>query len=154
MMKHYGRKLDFFDGSSEFLFPQPKTLAKLKPRELRIRTSTGYRAKPVVMVSRMINNGDFDLNKLAGESYENAKEILLELPGVGPKVADCFLLYGVGHLEAAPVDIWIHRIVAKRYFRGRKVSKMRTAEFLRERFRDWAGYAQLYLFDYARTGNM
>ena len=154
MMRHYGRIVDFMDGSHEFLFPQPKTLAKLNPRELRSRTSMGYRAKPVVMVSRMIVNGEFDLRKVADESYEDAKEILLELPGVGPKVADCFLLYGAGRFDAAPVDVWIHRIVSKLYLRGRRASRVKIAAFLRERFRDWAGYAQLYLFDYARRGKL
>ena len=79
-------------------------------------------------------------------------QALLDLPGVGPKVADCFLLYGLGRLEAAPVDVWIHRIVSELYFKGRKVSRLMTARFLRERFGEWAGYAQLYLFDYARRG--
>ena len=150
MMKHYGRRVNFLDGSHEFLFPLPETLAKLNPRELRSKTSMGYRAKPVVMVSRMIVNEEFDLSKLANDPYDDAKGILLTLPGVGPKVADCFLLYGAGRLEAAPVDIWIHRIVSKLYLRVTKASRMKTATFLRERFREWAGYAQLYLFDYAR----
>ena len=154
MMKHYGRIVDFMDGSHGFLFPQPERLAKLTPRELRSKTSLGYRAKPVVMVSRMIVNEEFDLGKVAAESYEDAKEMLLVLPGVGPKVADCFLLYGAGRLQAAPVDVWIHRIVSKLYLRGRKTSRMKTALFLRERFLDWAGYAQLYLFDYARGGKV
>jgi N-glycosylase/DNA lyase len=150
MMKEYGRRVDFVDGSHEFLFPRPETLARLNPRGLRSKTSMGYRAKPVVMVSRMIVGGELDLSKLASVSYEEAKDTLLELPGVGPKVADCFLLYGLGRVEAAPVDVWIHRIVSKLYLRGRKASRTKTGEFLRERFRDWAGYAQLYLFDYAR----
>ena len=154
LMKHFGRKINFLDGSTEFFFPRPETLAKLNPTELRSKTSIGYRANPVVAVSRMINSAELDLDKIANESYEKAKDMLLELPGVGPKVADCFLLYGAGHLQAAPVDIWIHRIVSKRYFRGRKVSRMKTGEFLRDRFHDWAGYAQLYLFDYARTGKV
>jgi N-glycosylase/DNA lyase len=151
MMNHYGRIVSFMDGSHEFLFPQPERLATLNPRELRSKTSLGYRAKPVVMVSRRFVNGDLDLSKVAGEPYEDAKGMLLELPGVGPKVADCFLLYGAGRLDAAPVDVWIHRIASRLYLRGRKVSRMKTAAFLRERFRDWAGYAQLYLFDYARS---
>jgi len=150
MMKHYGTRVNFVDGSHEFLFPSPERVAKLNARALRSKTSMGYRAEPVVTVSRMIVNEEFDLNKLANEPYDDAKEMLIELPGVGPKVADCFLLYGAGHLEAAPVDIWIHRIVSKLYLRVTKASRLRTATFLRERFREWAGYAQLYLFDYAR----
>jgi N-glycosylase/DNA lyase len=150
MMKHYGRMVKFRDSSQEFLFPQAQALARLNPRELRSRTSMGYRAKPVVAVSRMIVNGELNLSELANEPYEDAVDMLLELPGVGPKVADCFLLYGAGRLEAAPVDVWIHRIVSKLYFKSRKVSRLKTAQFLRERFQEWAGYAQLYLFDYAR----
>jgi N-glycosylase/DNA lyase len=74
----------------------------------------------------------------------------MELPGIGPKVADCFLLYGLGKTEAAPVDIWIHRIVRKLYFQGANVSAEKVAKFLRERYGPWAGYVQLYLFHYAR----
>lgn len=154
MMRHFGRVVNFPDGSREFLFPRPEELARLNPRELRSKTSTGYRAKPIVIVSRMLVNGDLNLGKLAEDSYERAMEVLLELPGVGPKVADCFLLYGGVNLEAAPVDVWIHRIVSKLYFHGGKVSRLKTAKFLRERFLNWAGYAQLYLFDYARRGKV
>jgi len=150
LMKRYGRHIRFPDGTDHYLFPSVETVAKLKPRELRRTTSIGYRAKPVIQVSRMIASGDLRLEQLKEYSYDKASEILLELPGVGPKVSDCFLLYGLGNLQAAPVDIWIHRIVTKLYFRGRRVSRPKTAAFLRDKFGDWAGYAQLYLFDFAR----
>jgi len=154
MMKHYGQKVIFPDGSQEFIFPRPEALANVNPRSLRSNTSMGYRAKPVVTISRLVVNGDLNLRKVKTLPYEDAVDLLLELPGVGPKVADCFLLYGAECLEAAPVDIWIHRIVSKLYFGGKKVSRLTTARFLRERFQNWAGYAQLYLFDYARTGKI
>ena len=153
MMQHYGRRVSFSDGSSSFLFPEVEVLAKLNPRALRSRTSMGYRAKPVVLVSRMIVNDELHLTGLTKQTYENAMKSLLELPGVGPKVADCFLLYGAGRLEAAPVDVWIHRVVSRLYFHGSKVSRLKTAKFLRDRYQEWAGYAQLYLFDYARRIN-
>ena len=154
IMKCYGRKVNFLDGSQEFLFPTAETLSKLNPRSLRSTTSTGYRAKPIVAVSRMIVREELDLGSLVREPYEDAVDLLLQLPGVGPKVADCFLLYGAAHTQAAPVDVWIHRIVSKLYFDGKKISRLMTARFLRDRFREWAGYAQLYLFDYARTGKV
>jgi N-glycosylase/DNA lyase len=154
LMKHYGSKVEFSDGSVYFLFPRAETLARSTVRQLRARTSMGYRAKSVVEVSKLVSKGSVRLDQLALRPYEEAMEMLLELPGVGPKVADCFLLYGLGRLEAAPVDVWIHRIVSKLYFKGRKISRLMTARFLRERFREWAGYAQLYLFDYARRGDL
>jgi N-glycosylase/DNA lyase len=150
MMQYYGRRVSFPDGSISFLFPNAERLAKLDPREFQSMTSMGYRARPVVEVSRMITSGDFSLEALANLSYDEALGRLIELPGVGPKVADCYLLYGAGRLGAAPVDVWIHRIVSKLYFGRRKVSRLKTGRFLRERYGEWAGYAQLYLFDYAR----
>lgn len=154
LMRLYGSNINFPDGTASYLFPRPETLASLTPRDLRSKTSMGYRAKPVVQVSRLVAGGKLQLDNLVGRPYHEAMEALLELPGVGPKVADCFLLYGPGRLEAAPVDVWIHRVVTKLYFRGRKVSRPKTAQFLRDRFGEWAGYAQLYLFDFARRGKI
>ena len=150
MMRYYGDRVDFPDGTTSYIFPKPETLSKLTARELRSKTSMGYRAKSVVQVCRLIARNELQLEEVSKRSYEEAISLLLDLPGVGPKVADCFLLYGAGKLEAAPVDVWIHRIISKVYFGGRKISRLRTARFLRERFGAWAGYAQLYLFDYAR----
>ena len=150
LMENYGSKVVFPDGSHHFLFPRPQDLAKSSARELRAKTAIGYRASSVVEVSKLVSGGEIQLAQLADRPYEEAVRVLLELPGVGPKVADCFLLYGLGRLEAAPVDVWIHRIVSKLYFRKRKISKLMAARFLRGHFGKWAGYAQLYLFDYAR----
>jgi N-glycosylase/DNA lyase len=152
-MKHYGHRVHFPDGSTYSLFPRPSKLAQLNEKELQSRTSIGYRARSVIMASKMIANDDLHLEIFRDQDYEKAMEVLLQFQGVGPKVADCFLLYGVGKLVAAPVDVWIHRIVTNLYFRGKKMSRPNTATFLRNRFGVWAGYAQLYLFDYARRTN-
>jgi N-glycosylase/DNA lyase len=150
LMQHYGSKVEFPDGSRYFLFPTAEKLTESTTSELRAKTRMGYRAKSVLEVSRLVSRNSIRLDGLAEYPYEEAMRMLLELPGVGPKVADCFLLYGLERLEAAPVDVWIHRIVSKLYFKRRKISRLMTARFLRERFGIWAGYAQLYLFDYAR----
>ena len=150
LMNHYGRKVQFPDGSFWFLFPKPEDIAELTVRELQRTTSMGYRAKSVITISRMIQDKELDLESLVNGSYENALENLLQLYGVGPKVADCFLLYGARQLMAAPVDVWIHRIVNSLYFKGRNMPRQSTARFLRDRFGHWAGYVQLYLFHYAR----
>jgi N-glycosylase/DNA lyase len=104
----------------------------------------------MIEAARRVRDGELDLEDLRNQDYEKAKERLMDLPGIGPKVADCFLLYGLGKTEAAPVDIWIHRTVRKLYFEGASISTEKVARFLRERYRSWAGYAQLYLFHYAR----
>jgi len=150
LMNHYGGQGEFADGSTSLLFPGPEDISSLTVRELEKNTSMGYRAKSVITVSRMILNKEVDLESLVKATYEDASETILQLYGVGPKVADCFLLYGAGQLGAAPVDVWIHRIVTGLYFKRRKVSRATTASFLRDRFGLWAGYAQLYLFHHAR----
>jgi len=137
------------DGSTIHIFPKPETFASLTEQDLE-KTGVAYRAKYMIEAARRIRDGQLDLTAIRGMDYEKAKESLMELPGIGPKVADCFLLYGLGKTEAAPVDIWIHRIVRKLYFHNAKVSTEKVAKFLRDRYGPWAGYAQLYLYHYAR----
>ena len=145
----YGPSARLSDGSEIHLFPGPDTLASVEEKDLE-KTGVAYRAKYMIEAARRVRDGKINFGKLEAKDYENAKEELMELPGVGPKVADCFLLYGLGRTEAAPVDLWIHRIVQRLYFSGARVSTEKVASFLRERYGQWAGYVQLYLFHYAR----
>ena len=145
----YGRPARLTDGSTIHIFPKPEALAAASEQDLE-RTGLTYRTKYVIEAARRVRDGELNLEELRRQDYETAKAVLMELPGIGPKVADCFLLYGLGKTEAAPVDIWIHRIVRKMYFHGTNVSIEKVAKFLRERYGPWAGYVQLYLFHYAR----
>ena len=150
LVRHlYGRAVRLSDGSMIHLFPGPEALASTNTQELE-ETGVTYRAKYMVEAARRVRDGELDLEGLRSLDYEAAKERLMDLPGIGPKVADCFLLYGLGKTEAAPVDIWIHRIVRKLYLDGATISTEKVAKFLRERYGRWAGYVQLYLFHYAR----
>ncbi len=79
---------------------------------------------------------------------------MIELPGVGPKVADCILLYGFGYLKAFPVDVWIGRIVSELYFKGKELKPPKARLFGMEKFGDYAGYVQLYMFHYARKSGL
>jgi len=147
----YGEKITFPDGAVFHTFPKPEKLSEASERDLESICKTGYRAKYIIAASRLIVEGRLNLNHLRDLPYDAARRKLIEVPGVGPKVADCFLLYGVGCTEAAPVDVWMHRIVSKLYFDNAKISKEKAAKFLRDRFQEWAGYAQIYLFHYARS---
>ena len=82
------------------------------------------------------------------------KKASQKMPGVGPKVADCILLYGFGFEEAFPSDVWIKRIVSHLYFDGEEISAEKTRDFGIDHFGDYAGYAQLYLFHYARKSGL
>ena len=97
---------------------------------------------------------EINLQKLSKMKYDKALNIILELPGVGPKVADCILLYGFGMGEAFPVDVWIKRIIEHLYFPGEELKPKEVREFGVERYGEWAGYVQLYLFHYARKSGL
>ena len=99
----------------------------------------------------MVAEREVNLDELGRLPYLEAKRNAMKIPGVGTKVADCFLLYGYGMLEAAPVDVWMHRVIQRLYLNGERIGQSRAEVFLRERFGSWAGYAQLYLYHYARV---
>lgn len=113
----------------------------------------GYRAKYIINAARMIQS-EIDLVKLARMNYEKAFDTIIELPGVGPKVADCILLYGFGRGQAFPVDVWIKRIIEKLYFPKEELKPQEVREFGMEHYGKWAGYVQLYLFHYARESGL
>ena len=89
----------------------------------------------------------------AGLTYEEAKEKLLQIKGVGDKVANCVLLFGLGYTSAFPVDVWIKRAMIHFYL-APDVSLNKIRVFGREKFGELAGLAQQYLFYYARENNI
>ncbi|MGH2398699.1 MAG: DNA-3-methyladenine glycosylase family protein [bacterium] len=146
LMHRFGRAAA--DGGSHF--PRPQALASARMRGLRA-CALGYRAPYVAAVARLVASGEFDLERLRRLAYPEARRLLLALPGVGEKVADCVLLFGYGKREAFPVDVWVKRAVEEWYFGGRPVSIGQIREFASDRFGEVAGYAQQHLFHYART---
>lgn len=113
----------------------------------------GYRA-PYMKKASQIFTLEMNLSDIQKMSYEEAFETILKVPGVGPKVADCILLYGFNFKEAFPSDVWIKRIVSHLYFDGKDISVSKVREFGMEEFGDNAGYVQLYLFHYARMSGL
>lgn len=113
----------------------------------------GYRA-PYMRKASELFTSEMNLQEIFSMSYDEAFEAILEVPGVGPKVADCILLYGFNFREAFPSDVWIKRIVSHLYFDGKDISVAKVREFGMEEFSDYAGYVQLYLFHYARKSGL
>ncbi|MCC7553890.1 MAG: 3-methyladenine DNA glycosylase [Methanobacteriaceae archaeon] len=112
----------------------------------------GYRSKFIKQSSEFcLNENIEDISKM---SYDEAFEFILDIPGVGPKVADCILLYGFDFKEAFPTDIWIKRIISYLYFNNKDISVKKVREFGLENFKENAGYIQLYLFHYARKSGL
>jgi N-glycosylase/DNA lyase len=163
MSKQFGRKL-LLDGMTFYTFPKPKDLAKASVEELKT-CKLGFRAERVLEVSRKVNAGEFNLEALRQLNYEKARDELMKLPGVGPKVADCVLLFSLDKLEAFPIDVWMKRIVMEYYSDHFELSFVKQVSskksltpkeynriglFGRTYFGKFVGYAQEYLYHFKR----
>jgi N-glycosylase/DNA lyase len=137
------------DPVSSYAFPSPERLAAARSQVLRA-CLLGYRAPYVRAASRLVSSGQLDLAALQRMPEDDARETLRRIPGVGEKVADCILLFGLRRMTAFPVDVWVRRAVERLYFRNRPRTAREIQQFARARFGALAGYAQQHLFVYAR----
>lgn len=124
------------EGETLYTFPSPQTLAGLTLEELAFLRA-GYRAPYLLSAVQAITEGRFSLEQVSLLPTPQARIALMELPGVGRKVADCILLFGLGRLEAFPVDTWM-----------KKAGSFYPQP---EEFGPYAGVAQQYIFHYARS---
>jgi N-glycosylase/DNA lyase len=145
---HYGDHLG--DGMSNS-FPLPDRLAQADEGALRL-LGLGYRAPHLHTISNAVADGEVFLEPLRFKSYMEARGELMELPGIGPKVADCCLLFSLDHLEAFPVDRWVIRAVEEWYGVRQGMGQEAIGDWARETFGDNAGYAGQYLFHARRDG--
>lgn len=129
----FGEKID-----GGFTFPSAKRIAALSVDDLA-PLRAGFRAKYIIDAARKVSSGEVELDALGNMPYDDAAAALMKIKGVGPKVADCVLLFSCDHFEAVPKDVWIKRVLAVLFPDG-----------LPECVGDYAGIAQQYLFYYAR----
>ncbi|MGQ0548929.1 MAG: DNA-3-methyladenine glycosylase family protein [Armatimonadota bacterium] len=151
LTQRFGRKIGGSTGPDAWSFPRPDRLAEARPAELR-GCILGYRAPYVRALARCVADGRVDLGGIGRLPYADARAALLDLPGVGEKVADCVLLFALGHHEAFPVDVWVQRAVERWYFRGRPMTPRAIRAWAHDRFGEFAGYAQQHIFAGARGG--
>ncbi len=148
----YGTKLEF-QGKDYFLFPTPEQLAKATIEDLR-NLGLGFRDKRVYHTTKMILEEKFDLEKV--KSFDNSEKIrdeLLKLDGVGPKVADCIMLFALKRFDVFPIDVWVRRVMNELYIhqeKEEKVSSKMLNQLAQDKFLGMAGMAQQYLFYWKR----
>lgn len=147
--KSFGKYIGTFNSREYYSFPKAKTLANVDIEELEKNYKVGFRAKYIVNSSKMIVNGSVDLESLYKMPTRKAQEVLVTLPGVGPKVSSCILLFSLKKSDAFPVDVWVKRVMEYFYFKEDTKLKDISA-FAYEKFGLLAGFAQQYLFYYAR----
>lgn len=141
------------DGLCYYAFPSIERLAQLEHRELSNVKSIGFRSRNVASVARqVVEHGENWLNSLADLSYEEARDSLMSIVGVGRKIADCTCLFALGKDEAVPVDTHVRQIARRLWGVGANTSSLtnrlyeRIACAFREHYGMWAGWAQQFLF--------
>ena len=151
--KTYGEKI-VWEGKEYYTFPTPKQLSKATIEDLR-KLGLGFRDVRVYETTKIINAKKVDLEKLhKEENTQHVREILLTLPGVGPKVADCILLLStLKRLEVFPIDVWVRRVINELYIKNEneeKVNKKEIEQLAKQKYGNLAGIAQQYLFYWKR----
>jgi N-glycosylase/DNA lyase len=151
LRKRFGEQRDIGD-HRVYTFPSTKRLAHASEKQLR-DCKLGYRAKNLHATAELISSGEADLEAWSALSDAELRTKLCALPGVGPKIANCVMLFAYERLRAFPIDVWIERVLREHYFlRRKKMTAQRLREFSETYFGKHGGYAQQYLFHHARTG--
>lgn len=135
LCENFGEKIG---KNNSFSFPSAKILSNLTVEDLSI-VKSGFRAKYIIDAAKKVASGMVEPLSLKQMSMFNAKSVLMTINGVGSKVAECALLYGLGRLEAFPLDVWMKKIMEK-FFAGK------SPKF----FGQFAGVAQQHLYYYFR----
>ena len=152
----FGTKIRFDDQDFN-IFPEPKKIANASIQEIQ-NCGVGYRAKFIIDAAKMVESRQIDFDYLRKSNYHNAKEMILTVPGIGNKVADCILLFSLDKIEAFPLDTWMIRILQKYYLEKFEIETKSITEkqysILHEKivkhFGPYAGYAQQFLFKMER----
>ena len=147
LSRFYGRELVYQD-RNYYSFPDVQSLAACSLEQIQV-CRAGYRCGYIHQSAAQITLGEIDLEQLDGLETAEARKYLLQLHGVGNKVADCMLLYSGIKQDVFPTDVWVKRVMEELYFR-REASFMEIQQFAAEHFGKYAGAAQQYLFYYAR----
>lgn len=125
-------------GGTDYAFPSPSALADLREDDLA-PLRAGWRAAYILDAARRVSSGEIDLKEIAAMPISDARKALQTIHGVGPKVAECALLYGMSRMEAFPLDVWMKRAM-KQLFPG----------CTPDSFGQYPGIAQQYIFHYCR----
>ncbi len=149
---NYGEKIEF-EGNTYYTFPTPEELSKASVEDLR-NLGTGFRDKRIYNTTQIIlSNEKYIENLKQMKTTKQMKEELLKLDGVGPKVADCILLFSLQRFDAFPIDVWVRRVMNDLYIHNEdenKVNKKMIQKLAEEKFLGIPGIAQQYLFYWKR----
>ena len=152
LSKKYGTKINW-NNEEYYLFPTPNQLKDVTVEDFR-KLGLGFRDIRLFETTHIVLNNEIDLSKLHLLDTTSARAELLNLSGVGPKVADCILLFStLKRFDIFPIDVWVRRVMNDLYIKNpdeNKVSKKLINDIAFEKFGNLAGIAQQYLFYWKR----
>ena len=143
--QHYGKKIQ----DSYYSFPSSDALSRVDLEDLKTISRVGFRAERIIKTAQIISNGEINLDSIYNLNRNQGKELLMTLPGVGPKVSDCILLFAFSKEDAFPVDVWVKRVMEHFYLK-KETNIKHIGDEGAKAFGKLAGFAQQYLFYYAR----
>lgn len=149
----FGEKITYM-GKEYHAFPTPEKTASLTLEDLQV-IRAGFRDKYILdAASKFVSAPDMNAKALSSLATADARNALMQIKGVGNKVADCVLLFGLGKYDSFPIDVWMKRIMEHCYFDGQPQSIKTIAEYASAHFGELSGFAQQYLFFYARENKI
>ena len=140
---HYGTPIQYRK-KTYYSFPSPEIIAEADLSVIK----AGFRDKYIQKAANYISAHPEFLSQLKEADTKTAKSMLMSFEGIGNKVSDCILLFGLNKTDSFPVDVWMHRIMQQLYFK-KQCTKDEISEYAAQKFGAYSGYAQQYLFYYA-----
>ena len=148
----YGTEIEW-KNEKYYIFPTPEQLGKATVENLR-SLGTGFRDVRIYETTQKVLNDEVNLDNIEKKGTIEAREELLTLSGVGPKVADCILLFStLKRFDVFPIDVWVRRVMNELYIKNKdeaKVSKKEIMQIANDKFGNLEGLAQQYLFYWKR----
>lgn len=151
--KKYGNRIEYRN-KMYYTFPTPEMLQNASIDDFR-GLGLGFRDVRIYETVQRTLKGEIDLEKLRQEeNTEVLRKKLLEIPGVGPKVADCVMLFALNRFDVFPVDVWVKRVISELYFNKKEQTPNVIHEFAEKQYGNLAGLAQQYLFYWRRENSI
>ena len=148
LSERYGTFIGEYRGKKYYAFPTPKQLSEVLVEDIRA-CQTGFRDKYIKGAVDYVNENNEDVLSYRNLSTDECVKELIKFSGVGPKVADCIALFGMQKYDTFPVDVWVKRVMEEFYVED-NLSLPKIRKFALEKWGDLSGFAQQYLFYYAR----
>ena len=151
MCENWGVAINY-KGDTYYTFPTVEALKNITEEEIK-STGASFRSKYIVDTIKKLNSNELNLEQIRKLEARDCHKALQEFKGVGAKVAHCVMLFSMGKESAFPVDVWVKRAMMF-FYEAEESSLNKIRIFGQNKFKENAGFAQQYLFYYARENKI